>query len=137
MRKAAGKIHETALHIGIMHMLRLDFLPADLIVAHPPNGGWREKREAAKLKAMGVLPGLSDLLCWWPIAIEEEGVKSVWLDSGFIEIKTPVGELDAGQIEFRRRVKAMGGKYEVARNYETVRGVLIGWGVKCQNRVRL
>lgn len=30
-------------------------------LAHVPNGGYRDKREAAKLKAMGVRPGFPDL----------------------------------------------------------------------------
>lgn len=30
-------------------------------LAHVPNGGWRDKREAAKLKAMGVKRGFPDL----------------------------------------------------------------------------
>lgn len=34
--------------------------------AHPPNGGSRNEIEAAKLKRMGVKPGLSDILIFEP-----------------------------------------------------------------------
>lgn len=125
-------IKETPLHIAIMHMVSIDFLPEDLIIAHPPNGGIRDKAEAYKLKRMGVLPGLPDLICYWPTRI---GLTPA-MDSGFIEIKTPTGQLTEEQIIFRKRVQAMSGKYAIARDYETVRDTLISWGVKCQNRVK-
>lgn len=149
MHKSSGiKIKETPLQIQIVHALRLDFLPEDLTFTHCPSGGKRDKRtnqrtgqeyspEGRKLKAMGLLPGVPDLLFWWPIAVEEDGKAFTWMDSGFIEIKTSVGELSPEQIEFLQRVKAMGAKYAVARDYETVRDALISWGVKCQNRVKL
>lgn len=128
-------IKETPLHIQIVHLVRIDSTPEDLILLHVPNGGTRHPREAAKLKAMGVLAGAGDLLCHWPVAIEENGIRSIWMDTGYIEIKTDDGELTQQQIEFRRRIKAMGGKYTVARSYEAVRDTLTGWGVRCMRRV--
>ena len=31
---------------------------------HPPNGGWRRKLEAKRLRGMGVHPGVPDVLVW-------------------------------------------------------------------------
>lgn len=129
------KQHETGLHIGIVHALRLDFLPEDLIFFHVANGGVRHKAEAIKLKKMGVLAGVADLLCHWPTAIQEDGKKSLWMETGYIEIKTDSGDLADTQEAFRDRIKALGGKYAIARSYEAVRDILVGWGCRCQYRV--
>lgn len=43
------------------------------LIFHVPNGGTRNKAEAAKLKALGVIPGIPDIICLYnnkPIAIE-------------------------------------------------------------------
>jgi hypothetical protein len=42
--------------------LNFDKYPELRWLAHVPNGGFRDKREAAKLKAMGVKPGFPDLI---------------------------------------------------------------------------
>lgn len=47
---------------------------------HVPNGGRRNKREAAKLKKMGVRKGVSDLFLAWP----NEQYAGLW-----IELKVP------------------------------------------------
>lgn len=49
-----------------------------------PNGGYRDIREAAKLKATGVVPGVPDTLLVWPVL------------AGF-EFKTPTGRESAAQ----------------------------------------
>ena len=52
-------------------------------IFHIPNGGWRSKSEAARLKAMGVKAGVSDLFL--PIPVGE--LHGLW-----IEMKAPAGE---------------------------------------------
>lgn len=67
--------------------------PGQTILAIP-NGGFRGKSQAAKLKAEGVLAGVWDLL---------------WLqESTWIEMKTPKGSLSKAQIEFGRLAEAAG-----------------------------
>jgi hypothetical protein len=52
---------ETALQCTIIQHLQARGVPG-LIYWHTPNGGYRGKTEAVLFKAMGVLPGVSDLL---------------------------------------------------------------------------
>lgn len=128
-------VDEDQLQIKIVHMMKIDFLEEDLMFCHCPNGGNRNVKEAVKLKAMGVLPGISDILCWWP-ALRDE---MLFMDCGLIEIKTEsvTSVLSEDQRLIRKRVQAMNGKFAVARNYQTVRDTLIGWGVKCQKKIIL
>lgn len=53
------------------------------LIFHIPNGGWRSKSEAARLKAMGVKAGVSDLFL--PIPVGE--LHGLW-----IEMKAPASE---------------------------------------------
>jgi hypothetical protein len=55
---------EAQLQIALVEHLRWRAKP-DVIYFHVPNGGLRNKAEAAKLKAMGTLPGVSDLIFVW------------------------------------------------------------------------
>lgn len=132
-------MEEDQLQIRIVHMMKIDFLPEDLMFCHCPNGGNRHVKEAMKLKAMGVLPGMSDLLCWWPAIRGEEWRGEPFMDSGLIELKTEsvTSVLSDEQKAVRKRVVAMNGKFAVARNYQTVRDTLIGWGVRCQRKIIL
>jgi hypothetical protein len=150
------KFDEDQLQIAFVHLLRIDFREEDLIFTHIPNGGKRDKKlvtrgknkgkwyspEGAKLKAMGLLAGMSDLLFFWPgIRIVKnssgEYIEVPFMECGLIEVKTesPDSRLSDEQKEVRRRVIAMGGRFAVARKYETVRDTLIMWGAKCQHRV--
>ncbi len=128
-------VEEDQLQIKIVYMMKIDFLEEDLMFCHCPNGGNRSAREGAKLKAMGVLAGISDLLCWWPALRQGE----LFMESGLIELKTEsiTSVLSEEQKIIRKRVQAMNGKFAVARNYQTVRDTLIEWGVKCQKKIIL
>lgn len=46
------------------------------LVLHIPNGGWRSKSEAARLKAMGVRAGVSDLF----LPIPSSGKHGLWIE---------------------------------------------------------
>lgn len=98
-------------------------LPRDVIFFHPANGGFRLKKEAARLKRMGQLVGVADL---------------VFVHQGrtlFLEMKTADGVMAQPQREFQRRCKELGIPYAVARSLDDVERVLRRWGVPLTGRV--
>lgn len=84
----------------------LDYhLPKDWRWFHPPNGGWRKKSTAGRLKAMGVKAGIPDVVILRPKA------SPVW-----IELKAFGGVLSPAQRDFRDWAVASGHPYFVARS---------------------
>lgn len=69
-----------------------------------PNGGSRNPIEAKRLKAEGLIPGVSDLIFLW------KG------NSYFIEMKTDKGHQQRNQVEWQRIVEAQGFRYFVCRS---------------------
>lgn len=57
------------------------------MTAHIPNGGFRSKQEASKLKLMGVLPGLPDLML-----VANKKI-------AFIELKISKGTVSPAQVQ--------------------------------------
>jgi hypothetical protein len=55
-----AKNTEAAVQAAIVEYVRT--VAPDILIFHVPNGGLRSKREAAKLRWMGVLPGIPDLI---------------------------------------------------------------------------
>lgn len=75
-----------------------------------PNGGWREKATAAKMKAEGVLAGVADLILLKP--------SSRW-GALLIEMKTETGRQSPKQKEWQTDLCSSDEyKYVVCRNYE-------------------
>lgn len=68
-------------------------------VFHVPNGGGRDKREAANLKRQGVKPGVPDLCV--PVA---RGL----CHSLYIEMKSEGGKISEAQTGWLRRLRAEG-----------------------------
>lgn len=91
---------EENFQIGIVRMLRM----AGHLVFAVPNGGSRDVREAARLKAQGVMAGVSDLIILLPN-------RKVY----FIEVKNPNGKgrQSPYQREFEDNVRAMGHVYQI------------------------
>lgn len=98
---------ETALHIAIVNFLRLT-LPEDAVLWHSASGEVRDKRTAAKLKAMGVVPGLCDLFIFWNRQLIG------------IEIKAPGGRLSKEQVEMHKRLVRAGAFVTVAYDIDAV-----------------
>ena len=55
---------ETLIHVAILHYLRA-VLP-DCVVAHVPNGGQRSAIAGARMKRLGTVPGMPDLMVLLP-----------------------------------------------------------------------
>lgn len=75
--------------------------PALRWLHHCPNGGFRNGREAVKLKHMGVTPGIPDLFLPYP----RNGAAGL-----YIEMKSETGRATACQVECIRYLRSVGYK---------------------------
>src|SRR5258705_12269446 len=87
---------EDDIQAAVCRHLRLRARPG-VVWFHVPNGGCRNAREAARLKGMGVLPGVSDL-----ILIRAGKVFC-------LELKAPKGRASEAQLIFQSAVNSAGG----------------------------
>lgn len=108
---------EVEIQIGIVRWLRT--VAPGLIVHHSPNGELRDKRTAAKLKAMGVYPG------WPDLALIDEGGRHY-----FLEVKAQAGRLSESQNSFRDKCFERGIHWASVRSIDDVRAALSMWQVK-------
>lgn len=76
---------------------------------HSPLGGKRDKREAARFKAMGARKGFPDLLLLYP---------NKFYPCMGIELKTESGRQSEEQKEYQRIFEIIGAKYIVVRSLE-------------------
>ena len=106
----------TSLHIPLVAMLRWCLRP-DVIWRHYPAGELRDKRTAAKLKAMGVLAGSADLEFFYRNAT---GAPCLL----FLELKLPRRKPSEAQDAFALAVKLLGAEYEVACTIDEAIGVI-------------
>jgi len=112
----------------ILQMQVIRFLKVaapDLTVYHAANGGYRNPREAKKLKDMGVLPGVADLCFILPGGL-----------AAFIELKVGKNPQTQTQKDFAVDVIAKGAAYAVCRSLEAVEETLRTWGVKLRARAQ-
>jgi hypothetical protein len=107
-------VRETALQIQLVAMLRWCIRP-DVLWYHCPNGEQRDPRTAAKLKAMGVLPGVSDLQFHW-CDVDELGCKVRRVLH--LELKAEAGRQTEAQAGFALAVRLLGDEYYIARNID-------------------
>jgi predicted RecB family endonuclease len=97
----------------------------DLVCFHCPNGGLRDKAEAARLKWIGVLAGIPDL-----VVLGRDG--QTWL----VEVKTDDGALSTDQRAMRDRLTTMRVPYVVARSIDEVRRAFAIWGIETRETGR-
>jgi VRR-NUC domain len=89
------------------------------VVFHPANGGLRSKSEAARLKWIGVLPGIPDLVVLAPVG-------RVF----FLEVKVPDRRLSVDQRDIFDRLVALGIDAAIVRSVDDVRMAFRVWGIK-------
>jgi hypothetical protein len=92
----------TSLHIPLVTALRVCLRP-EVVMFHVPNGELRDPRAARKLKAMGTLAGVADLVFVWPPG-----------RILFLELKLPKLKPTPTQLEFAQRALAAGAEYRIA-----------------------
>jgi len=110
---------ELQIHIGIVQLLKFTAAPG-VVYLHCPNGELRDKRAAAKLKAMGVRPGVADLM----LLIPQGSGPAI---TAFMEIKRPGERLSAAQEQFRDDVQAIGCLWDVVFSIDRAADVLREW----------
>lgn len=109
---------ETGLQIALVARLHKGLRTQGVIWFHVPNGEHRDKRTAAKLKAMGVLPGVADLVFDWNGRML------------YLELKRVGGVMSASQKEFKERAERAGRLYAVAYSVDEAVGILRGFGME-------
>ena len=107
---------EYELHKAVIEWL--GWVKPDCLYFHPYNGAYMSKATAGKGKALGVLPGVADLVFVLP------GGRV-----GIIELKAPGKHLSDYQRACRDGVTRASSLYAVAHSQAAVRGILRTWGV--------
>lgn len=83
-----------------------------------PNGGQRDVRVAAKLKAEGVKPGVHDLM----LPVPRHGLHGLW-----IEMKKPKGKPSKEQVEWMEAMQGQGYGACVCDHWLKAADVLAQW----------
>lgn len=107
---------EDQLQIAVMEHLHLRGMPGVIYFA-VPNGGQRSKSEAAKLKRMGVLAGVSDI----GVILPPNG------QYGALELKVGDNKPSAAQDAFGVAVTDAGALFAVAWNIDQALRILESW----------
>ena len=85
------------------------------LLFHVPNGGNRDAREGNKFKAMGVTPGIPDLILLLP----NQGGKIMG-----IEFKTSEGRVSPAQVKLHTTWRGVGCNIEVVRSVEVFKALI-------------
>lgn len=117
----APRPSEVQIQIALIERLRWQCRP-DIIYFHVPNGEVRDKRTAAKLKAMGVKPGVADLLFLWWAAVADTHYACV--EVLFLELKAHGRKQSLAQKDFQTDVCTIGCHYEVADSIDAAVAIL-------------
>lgn len=114
---------EQALQIAVCEMLTYG-LPRDAFYFAVRNEGKRGKAEAGVAIAMGLKPGMSDLVIFYrgrAFCIELKGTKS--------------GMLSRKQGDVRLLLQAAKTPYAVCNNLDQIEGLLKHWHIPCRVRI--
>ena len=114
-RKRDGNA-EARIQAAIVAWVRL--AAPELLIFHVPNGGFRTKAEAARLKWTGTVAGIPDL------AIVTPGGRV-----HFLEVKSPTGRLSPDQISIRHLLIALGSAPAICRSIDDARRAFMAWGL--------
>jgi hypothetical protein len=107
---------EARIQAAIVEWIRT--VAPSLIVFHPANGGLRSKTEAARLKWIGGLAGVPDLV-----------VMGLDGQSWLLEVKGPGGALSIEQEQFRDRCTALRIPFSIVRSIDDARLAFSVWNI--------
>ena len=103
---------ESELQRSCFYWFRLQYAHLGKLFFAVPNGGARNKREAAIMKQEGVTAGVADAILLAPSG----GYASLC-----VEFKTEDGRQQATQKEWQRAAEAAGNKYVIVRTFDDFR----------------
>ena len=121
---------EYALSVAVADYLRAA-LPPEVLWFHVPNGEHRSKITGARLKRMGVRPGVADLCIAWRGTLAENYAASVL----WIELKSPKGRQSTEQAIFHFDAVRAGHDYVTARSVADVERFIRGRGIPMRGRI--
>ena len=102
-------------HLAVVHLLRSS-ARHNIVWFHVANGEARDAITGAKLKRMGVIPGVPDFI----LIVDGKTYG--------LEIKSNKGSLSAPQKVFREAMENAGGFYRVAKSVDAAIVILSGIG---------
>jgi hypothetical protein len=118
IRNTPDRNREGRIQIAIVSYVRT--VAPHIRILHFANGGWRDKAEAARFKALGVTPGATDLILALP-----NGLCAWW------EIKAPKqGRLSDDQKAFLDDLERLGHRCAIIRSVDDARAELERLGVQ-------
>lgn len=117
VRKKPGD-EEHRIQCSCVNWFRLQYPTHASALFAVPNGGRRDRVSGAKLKAEGVLPGVSDLI----LLVARGGYHAL-----LIEMKTSKGKQSPAQKEWARDMAARGYLYVVCHSFEEFRKAIDGY----------
>ena len=123
---------EQILHMQVARFFKLALRPPVLWTTFPSGGGG--KARGAFLKAMGLQPGMPDLLIFTPGPVSNNGVAFTRLIG--LELKSDKGQPSEAQKAMALRFEAVGGVYLIARSLDEVEILLRAAGVPVHAKAR-
>lgn len=112
------KHEESDLQIACVRWFRLQYPQYARLLFAVPNGGNRNLREAARMKAEGVTAGVADLILLMPS--HEYGALC-------IELKTVKGRQSNSQKEWQEAAEKAGNRYVICRTFDQFRKEVSGY----------
>ena len=122
-RTTGDRNAETRQQAAVIAWIRL--VAPQCIAFAVPNGGYRTKSEAARLKWSGVLAGVSDL-----VIVDEHGL------AYFLELKSVDGVLSESQKAFRAICAERNIPYAICHNVTEASKIFAEWGIKTREAKR-
>jgi hypothetical protein len=106
---------EDTIHRAVVQHLQFRGRP-DVFWFHPANGGVRDKITAARMKGLGVIPGVPDIVL--VIAGRTHG----------LELKSGNGKPSPAQIAAHERLKRSGAALAITYGLDEALAALAAWG---------
>lgn len=103
---------ESGIQKNCIAWFRLQYRPLAKMIFAVPNGGCRNAREAAIMKAEGVTAGVADVI----LLVSRGGYNSLC-----IEFKTEKGRQSELQKQWQEEAERNGNKYVVCRSFDDFR----------------